>query len=255
VGSGSGYVICSLALLLRQLGVAAQLLASDINHHAATATQATLAAHQVGRPGRRRSSLTGPQAHNCLGWGSSCCLGLFALQPPAVPPATTPAPAHVLLCWPLPPAPLPQVHQQVEMVLCDLASALLPRLSGQIDLLLFNPPYVPTPDEEVERGGLAAAWAGGARGRRVIDRLLAVVPSLLSPRGEMFMVAVHENEPAGGWLGGGQGERCRAPGWGSSECACAWLGTARWVLPRRDALCRHPRKFLACLCFLPLLQS
>ena len=50
MGSGSGYVICSLALLLRQLGVAAQLLASDINHHAAAATQATLAAHQVQPP-------------------------------------------------------------------------------------------------------------------------------------------------------------------------------------------------------------
>lgn len=63
---------------------------------------------------------------------------------------------------------------------------------------MFNPPYVPTPDDELARGGLAAAWAGGARGRRVIDRLLPAVPALLSDRGEMFMVAVHENEPAGG---------------------------------------------------------
>jgi hypothetical protein len=131
-------------------------------------------------------------------------------------------PSRCAVVLPLPPVPLPQVHQRVEMVLCDLASALLPRLSGQIDLLLFNPPYVPTPDEEVERGGLAAAWAGGARGRRVIDRLLAVVPSLLSPRGEMFMVAVHENEPAGGW---GQAGRCRALIWEVSE----------WVVGRRNA--------------------
>jgi hypothetical protein len=58
---------------------------------------------------------------------------------------------------------------------------------------------VPTPDDEVASGGLAAAWAGGARGRRVIDRLLPLVPRLLSARGEMFMVAVHENDPAGGW--------------------------------------------------------
>lgn len=62
---------------------------------------------------------------------------------------------------------------------------------------MFNPPYVPTPDEEVERGGIAAAWAGGARGRRVTDRLLPLVPTLLSPRGEMFLVAVHENDPPG----------------------------------------------------------
>lgn len=51
VGCGSGYVVCSLALLLRELGVAAQLLATDINPQAAAATQATLAAHEVGRGG------------------------------------------------------------------------------------------------------------------------------------------------------------------------------------------------------------
>ncbi|PNH12883.1 HemK methyltransferase family member 2, partial [Tetrabaena socialis] len=62
---------------------------------------------------------------------------------------------------------------------------------------LFNPPYVPTPDEEVERGGIASAWAGGFAGRRVIDRVLPLLPELLSPVGELFMVTVAENDPEG----------------------------------------------------------
>jgi len=60
---------------------------------------------------------------------------------------------------------------------------------------LFNPPYVPTPDEEVERDGIARAWAGGHRGRRVIDRLLPHLGGLLAPGGHCFMVTVLENEP------------------------------------------------------------
>ncbi|DBA89870.1 TPA: hypothetical protein ACH3X2_004727 [Trebouxia sp. C0005] len=62
---------------------------------------------------------------------------------------------------------------------------------------VFNPPYVPTPDEEVARGGIAAAWAGGDRGRIVIDRVLPMVHKLLSRGGHFFMVTVPENDPQG----------------------------------------------------------
>lgn len=37
----------------------------------------------------------------------------------------------------------------IDAVNCDLLGALRPRLDERVDLLVFNPPYVPTPSEEV----------------------------------------------------------------------------------------------------------
>lgn len=74
----------------------------------------------------------------------------------------------------------------------DLVSGL--RLSGLVDLLLFNPPYVPSPADEVGGAGISAAWAGGPRGRVVIDRFLTILPGLLSPAGVAYMVAVADND-------------------------------------------------------------
>jgi release factor glutamine methyltransferase len=78
-----------------------------------------------------------------------------------------------------------------------LASSLQPRLHGTVDILLFNPPYVPTPDDELNTAGstIKAAWAGGHKGRRVLDRLLPQLPKLMSPRGEIFLLVVEENDP------------------------------------------------------------
>jgi len=87
------------------------------------------------------------------------------------------------------------VGSTVDVVCADLLQALLPRLNGAVDLLIFNPPYVPTPDEEVGRGGIAAAWAGGARGRVIIDQVMPQVPALLTPGGHLYMVTVSDNRP------------------------------------------------------------
>jgi release factor glutamine methyltransferase len=70
-------------------------------------------------------------------------------------------------------------------------------MAGKVDMLLFNPPYVVTPDEEVERKDIAAAWAGGKDGRLVIDRLLPIIPTLLSDGGVAYMVVIPENKPQG----------------------------------------------------------
>lgn len=88
-------------------------------------------------------------------------------------------------------------HQvsSVDVVQANLVSPLFVRLQEAVDVLVFNPPYVPTPDEEVAKGGIAAAWAGGNDGRRVIDQVLPQVKSLLRPGGHFFLVTVPENKP------------------------------------------------------------
>ena len=73
VGSGSGYVICSLALLLQQLGAAAQLFATDLNAAAAAATRETLAAHQVGsQPVRALRQRAGRLVIQLRGFAGDC---------------------------------------------------------------------------------------------------------------------------------------------------------------------------------------
>ncbi|XP_065769788.1 methyltransferase N6AMT1 isoform X2 [Muntiacus reevesi] len=86
-----------------------------------------------------------------------------------------------------------KVH--IQPIITDLVKGLLPRLKEKVDLLVFNPPYVVTPPEEVGSRGIQAAWAGGRSGREVIDRFLPLAPDLLSPRGLFYLVTIKENNP------------------------------------------------------------
>ncbi|XP_074957469.1 methyltransferase HEMK2 [Phalacrocorax aristotelis] len=88
---------------------------------------------------------------------------------------------------------LNNVHLQP--VITDLVKGLSPRLNGKVDLLLFNPPYVVTPSEEVGSHGIEASWAGGKKGREVMDRVFPLVPDLLSPGGLFYLVTLKENDP------------------------------------------------------------
>ncbi|KDE07479.1 methylase [Microbotryum lychnidis-dioicae p1A1 Lamole] len=86
-----------------------------------------------------------------------------------------------------------------EIVQTDLCMSLFHRLQHACDVIVFNPPYVPTSEDELEmarmEGVLERAWAGGADGMQVTDRLLDVVELLLSNRGLFYLVTIVQNKP------------------------------------------------------------
>lgn len=83
-----------------------------------------------------------------------------------------------------------------ELIVTDIASGLEKRLAGLIDVLVVNPPYVPTPEDEVGSEGITSSWAGGENGRSVIDRILPVADHLLSKKGWLYMVTLTTNNPS-----------------------------------------------------------
>lgn len=73
--------------------------------------------------------------------------------------------------------------------LCVLRGDLLEPVAGRtFDVVLANPPYVPSPQEEVPIRGRARAWDAGTDGRLVLDRLCAQVPKHLNPGGTLLVV-------------------------------------------------------------------
>ncbi|XP_021905925.1 hemK methyltransferase family member 2 [Carica papaya] len=83
-----------------------------------------------------------------------------------------------------------------ELICTDIASGLEERLAGSVDVMVVNPPYVPTPEDEVGRGGIVSAWAGGENGRSVIDKILPIVDHLLSEKGWLYLVTLTTNNPS-----------------------------------------------------------
>eukprot|EP01025_Chloroclados_australasicus_P068952 TRINITY_DN9644_c0_g1_i1.p1 TRINITY_DN9644_c0_g1~~TRINITY_DN9644_c0_g1_i1.p1 ORF type:complete len:227 (+),score=29.80 TRINITY_DN9644_c0_g1_i1:227-907(+) len=131
LGSGSGYITCSLKLVFNYLNVFCQCWTTDISSQAINATNITL------------------KQHNIL--------------------------------------------NEIECIQMDLFSNFM--CNKQIDILVFNPPYVPTPEEELLREDVGRAWAGGYKGRQVMDKVLNKLDTILSSQGIMYLVTVHDNEP------------------------------------------------------------
>ncbi|MBU4179928.1 MAG: methyltransferase [Actinobacteria bacterium] len=65
---------------------------------------------------------------------------------------------------------------------------LLSCIKGHFDLIIFNPPYLPTKEDERDDGWLNAALDGGCDGRTVILRFLEDAGRCLVPDGKILML-------------------------------------------------------------------
>lgn len=103
----------------------------------------------------------------------------------------------------------------VEVLNMDLLSSFKP---NSIDLLVFNPPYVPTSSDEStvkpetskfydkdceeifssrsdDQKMLIKSWAGGADGCEIINRVLLSLKYILAPGGVFYLLLLRENKP------------------------------------------------------------
>lgn len=124
----------------------------------------------------------------------------------------------------------------------DLCAALRP---GSVDVLLFNPPYVPTEElprlptesendpqtfQSMSRSAkfesdsffLSLTYAGGADGMETTNRLLEAIPGILSARGVAYVLLCKQNRPDevkerirawGGWNAESVGSSGMQAGW------------------------------------------
>ena len=93
----------------------------------------------------------------------------------------------------------------------DLTTCLRPK---SIDVLIFNPPYVPTEELPAQWNDqsdykslsstarfdrdshlLSLSYAGGADGMETTDRLLDQIPEVLSHRGVAYVLLCKQNKP------------------------------------------------------------
>lgn len=93
-------------------------------------------------------------------------------------------------------------HAAVEVVNMNLLNAFKNRM---VDILIFNPPYVVTSNEEVDsmkclddnpfNDNIIRSWAGGINGRLVMDRVFDRMNDILSDTGKAYILVIEENKP------------------------------------------------------------
>lgn len=77
--------------------------------------------------------------------------------------------------------------------------------SKLVDVLIFNPPYVVTSDDEIDANEIQdenpfnqkiiKSWAGGSNGRVIMDRVFDAMDDILSSNGKAYILVIAENKP------------------------------------------------------------
>lgn len=102
----------------------------------------------------------------------------------------------------------------VDVINMDLLTSFKP---NSIDLLVFNPPYVPTPTDDasnipeqmkfydkdaekvygsrVNEKMLIKSWAGGVDGCEIINRVIFNLDQILAPDGVFYLLIIKDNNP------------------------------------------------------------
>ncbi|MEM2387751.1 MAG: class I SAM-dependent methyltransferase [Candidatus Thermoplasmatota archaeon] len=75
-----------------------------------------------------------------------------------------------------------------ELNLKCFKSNLFENIKEKFDLIVFNPPYLPTKNEDI-------AWDGGKNGKEVIEKFLKEAKNYLSEEGVIYMVMSSFNKP------------------------------------------------------------
>ena len=93
-------------------------------------------------------------------------------------------------------------QSEFTLLQCDLLSGInIQMIDAQIDILIFNPPYVPTTNEELCKSqnekSLSAAWSGGIDGRIVIDKFIqkSNFYKILAKKSFFYLVTIAMNKP------------------------------------------------------------
>ncbi|KTW31489.1 hypothetical protein T552_00132 [Pneumocystis carinii B80] len=82
----------------------------------------------------------------------------------------------------------------LDVIHTDLIEGLY--LDNNIDLIIFNPPYVPSESKEIGiNKNLGNIWAGGIEGMEVTYRILNSIDKILCAHGLFYLVAISRNKP------------------------------------------------------------